>query len=364
MRFTLRKLPLWKQHLYSTVFSILCMGIATGIAYLYYHFISVNYSNILIYILALMLVSRYTCGYLYGFLCCLYSVITFNYLFTYPFYKINFTLAGYPINFLLMSAITIITSTMTSHLTLQAELIAEREKLLAEAEMEKMRANLLRAISHDLRTPLTGIIGNSSVYLENSSQLKESEKKELVDNIYNDSTWLLNMVENLLTITRIQGDNFVISTEEESVEEVVSEALQKYQKRYPGSKVDVLFPQEYILLPMDAILIEQVTINLLENAYVHSESTQSIHLIVENLPDRVSFCIRDYGIGIPECMLEHLFDGNTYNTGQSTDAHKGMGIGLSLCKTIITAHHGTITGQNHSQGAEFVFSLPKSKTTQ
>lgn len=359
MPFTLRKLPLWRQHLYSALFSVFCMITATCVAFLYYHFISVNYSNILIYILALMLVSRYARGYLYGILCCLYSIISFNYLFTYPFYQINFTLAGYPINFLLMSAITIITSTMTSHLALQAELIAEREKQLAEAEMEKMRANLLRAISHDLRTPLTGIIGNSSVYLENGALLKDGEKKELIENIYNDSTWLLNMVENLLTITRIKGDDFIVATEEESVEEVISESLQKFEKRYPQSKVEVFFPQEYILLPMDAILIEQVTINLLENAYVHSESQHSVCLIVEDLPDRVSFTIRDYGIGIPENMLEHLFDGSSYNTGQSTDAHKGMGIGLSLCKTIITAHHGTIAGRNHAHGAEFVFTLPK-----
>lgn len=171
----------------------------------------------LVYILALVLVARYTVGYAYGIVCSLFAVICVNYFFTYPYFELNFTLTGYPITFLGMLAITLLTSTTTSHLIRQASMIAEREKLLAEAEKEKMRANLLRAISHDLRTPLTGIIGNSSVYLENQNTLSEKEKTELISNIYNDSNWLLNMVENLLTVTRIKGDNLSIAVSEEGV---------------------------------------------------------------------------------------------------------------------------------------------------
>ena len=112
---------------------------------------------------------------------------------------------------------------------------------------------------------------------------------------------------------------------------------------------------------MDAILIEQVTINLLENAILHADSTKPIELLVEENANDVSFTVRDYGKGLSPQMLNNLFDGTTYAPAQTSDARKGMGIGLSICKTIITAHHGTLIGRNHSSGAEFLFTLPKNK---
>ena len=353
-------LPAPKQHLLSLLLSLFIMGVATGLAFMYYQVVPENSANIaMIYILALVLISRFTRGYWYGITCSLFAVVCVNYLFTYPYFAINFTLTGYPITFLGMLAITLLTSTMTSHLSRQAMVIAEREKLLSEAEKEKMRANLLRAISHDLRTPLTGIIGNSSLYLENNIHLSEKEKNEIVTNIYDDSNWLLNMVENLLTVTRIKGDNLSISTSEESVEEVIAEALQKLHKRYPCTEIQASIPEEFLMIPMDAILIEQVIINLLENAIVHSGSTTPIELIVNDQDTDVSFTIKDYGKGIPADHLADLFDGSSYTPSQTADAHKGMGIGLSICKTIVAAHHGTLIGRNHSKGAEFIFTLPK-----
>lgn len=354
------KLPRYKQHLLSLLVSLTSMGLATGMAFMYYHVVPENSANIaLVYILALILVARYSVGYWYGVACSVFAVICVNYLFTYPYFQINFTLTGYPITFLGMLAISLLTSTMTSHLSHQAMVIAEREKLLAEAEKEKMRANLLRAISHDLRTPLTGIIGNSSLYLENGTNLSEEEKTKIIANIYDDSNWLLNMVENLLTVTRIRGDNLSVNTSEEPVEEVLAEALLKLHKRYPDTEIKTVIPEEFLLIPMDAILIEQVIINLLENAIVHSGTTKPIELIVKTDSEAVSFTIKDYGVGISKDHLNDLFDGTSYTPSQTADARKGMGIGLSICKTIVTAHHGTLFGQNHENGAEFIFTLPR-----
>lgn len=181
----------------------------------------------------------------------------------------------------------------------------------------------------------------------------------MVGSIYNGAGWLLNMVENLLTITRIQGDNLQINTSVESVEEVVSEALMRLSKRFPQAEIHASVPEEMLFVPMDAILIEQVIINLIENALVHAESERAVELIVSYSDAQVTFLVKDYGKGIPEAMLDRLFDGTTYHKDESADTHKGMGIGLSICKTIITAHHGEIYGENHGEGAQFCFILPK-----
>ena len=187
-RKSFRLKPPFTRHAISILICAACMLCATFASFLYQHIVPDNHANVaLFYILALVIIARWTVGYGYGIACTLFSVIAINYLFTYPYYKLNFTLTGYPITFLLMSGITLILCTMTSHMAIQSEMIAEREKRLSEAEMEKMRANLLRAISHDLRTPLTGIIGNSSLFLESQNDLSSTEQRTIMNNIYEDS---------------------------------------------------------------------------------------------------------------------------------------------------------------------------------
>jgi len=350
----LNLLPSWQKHILSLVISILCMAASVSISSALHKAVGNNPVNTtLVFIFFLVTVSYCTIGYLYGVLYCLLTVLYFL--------KLNIISSDFPITFTFLLAITLFVSALASHLILQAKMIAEREKQLSEAEKEKVRANLLRAISHDLRTPLTGIIGNSITFLENQMYLSEKEKANIVTNIYEDSNWLINMVENLLSVTRIRDQDFCISTSEESLEEVVSETLQKMEKRHPECIIHVKIPDELIMLPMDAILIEQVAINLLENALYHSQSKDPIDFIVEDLGEKVTFTVRDYGVGIPDEKLEHLFDGRNYANSCPENTHKGTGIGLAICKTIITVHHGTLTGKNHKHGAEFIFTLPKTK---
>lgn len=313
----------------------------------------------LVYSMALILISMHTNGFVYSIVSSLISVIFINYAFTYPYYKLNFTLAGYPLIFSCMLVINLLSCTLTAQLRKQQKVILEREALLRAAELEKMRANLLRAVSHDLRTPLTGIIGNSSLYLEQSQGMSDDEKKELISSIQSDANWLLNMVENLLTVTRIQGDNLLINTRPEPVEEVVSEALERVKKRFPNVKIHATVPEEMLFIPMDPVLIEQVIINLIENAIVHSESNEAIDFTVSASDDKVSFRIKDYGKGIAPEKLPTLFDGGDVSGINSYDSRRGMGIGLSICKTIISAHHGEIYCENHKNGAVFCFILPK-----
>ncbi len=351
-----------KRILTDTVFTIIMMAAATLFSFVFFHFGNKNSANItIIYTLALIIAALNTSGYLYGVISAVFCVVAVNYFFSYPYFKFNFTLAGYPLTFIGMLAISLITSATTTTLKQQRQAIAEREKELAEADKEKLRANLLRAVSHDLRTPLTGIIGSSSSYLENYQDLSETERTELVTNIKEDSEWLLNMVENLLTVTRIQNDspNKVKKTLE-VVEEVVSEAIQRLQKRHPGVKIKVQMPNNFLMLPMDPTLIEQVLINLMENAFVHSGSTEPVELSISEQEDLVLFRVRDYGKGISEEQMPGLFEGQQPGS-TAADGHKGIGIGLTICKTIILAHGGTITASNHGRGADFIFTLPKEK---
>lgn len=350
----LNLLPSCQKHILSLIIFILGIVIPISLSRILSKVSCHNsVDTVLLFILFLIMVSCCTIGYLYGVMYCIVAV--------FYFLKMNILSACLPITLTLMLAITVFVSTLASHLMLQASLIAERERQLSEAEMEKMRANLLRAISHDLRTPLTGIIGNSVAFLENQTHLSEEEKTAIVTNIYEDSSWLINMVENLLSVTRIRDQDFCICTSEESIEEVVAEALQKMEKRHPECMIHARIPDEFIMLPMDAFLIEQVAINLLENALYHAGNDDPIDFIVEDTGKEVSFTVRDYGVGISEEKLNSLFDGKDYTNPHSSDTHRGMGIGLAICKTIITAHHGTLSGKNHAHGAEFTFTLPKTK---
>lgn len=340
------------------------LAASTIFAMFFSHFAPENSGNIaLIYILALIITVRYTDGYWPGLLFSVIAVICVNYIFTYPYYELNFTLSGYPVTFLEMLGVALLTSTMTTNIKQQARLITEKDKLLSETEKEKMRANLLRAVSHDLRTPLTSIIGASSSYLESRDVLSADEKNAIVTHIQEDANWLLNMVENLLSVTRIHNQSSQVKKTDESVEEIVSAAILRLKKRLPEASVTVSVPDELLIIPMDAILIEQVLINLLENAIIHAQSTKPILCYVEDGPHYVTFHVKDFGVGIAPERLANIFNGNSYIGNSESDSNKGMGIGLSICKTIITAHNGTIDAKNHSQGAEFYFTLPKEEVT-
>ena len=335
--------------------------LATGSSFVFNQIASDPSLNIaMIYVLGLFMVARYTDGYVFGLLFAVCSVISVNYFFTVPYRNLNFTMEGYQVTFAGMLIIAMITSAMTTNMKEQAAALAEQEKQLMEAQKEKMRANLLRAVSHDLRTPLTGIIGNSSSYLEMEDRLSQEEKRALVAHIQDDANWLLNMVENLLSVTRIDNETTHVNKSYEAVDEVVSSSAARFRKRFPDAEVKVRVPDDVVMVMMDAMLIEQVLINLLQNVQLHANTKKPIELYVEEDETWVWFHVRDYGDGIDDSRLRTIFDGDGYReTAAKPDSYKGMGIGLSICKTIVSAHGGTIGALNHDEGAEFYFSLPK-----
>ena len=346
---------------FSLLFTIWAMALATGISSIYHHVNPTGSANVaLIYILTIIMISYHTDKYRYGIISGIVSVFFINYLFTYPFGQFSFAVSGYPFTFMVMYFISILTSATTFRMKDQARKINEAEKFLAEAEKEKLRANLLRAVSHDLRTPLTSMIGASSSYLENEAALPPKEKRELVSEIYEDANWLLHMVENLLSVTRItDGISNTLKETPEVAEEVLFDAVSTIRKRYPDYQIQVSVPGDFYVVPMDPLLIKQVIINLLENAYFHARSEQPVQCYLTGDDAQIQVHIRDHGNGIAPDRLKSIFDAAPSAPSSAADTKRGMGIGLSICKAIITAHNGEIHAINHADGAEFFFNLPK-----
>lgn len=306
-----------------------------------------------IFVLAVLLISRFTTGYLFGIVASVLGVICVNFIFIYPYWTVNFTLSGYP----LTTLVYLVTSIMTCALTTQAR---QSERLRAENEKEKMRANLLRSVSHDIRTPLTSIVGSTSVMLEDSS-LSVPERRDLLLDIRNEAQWLIRIVENLLSITRMGDTEANIQKEAEAAEEVLGETARKFRKRFPGISLSVSVPDELLMVPMDAVLIEQVLSNLLENAVAHGKTTSHIHLSVHHEDSFARFTVQDNGCGFSEKELPTLFDGSLkHSETTSGDGKRNMGLGLSVCLAIVRAHNGTMAAQNLPGGAEISFRLPLS----
>ena len=248
-----------------------------------------------------------------------------------------------------------------------------------EAVRERYRANLLRSISHDIRTPLTGIIGTSEML---RARLEEqSEESRMAEHISKDAEWLHSLVENILTLTRLQDQDLQISTEMEVAEEIVGGAVGRVAELHPEYDIEVELPEELLMAPMDAKLIEQVIINLLENSIKHSPAgstvtvslsrgaalwmlqTEKARKAASDWQNMITISVRDCGSGINENDIPHIFE-LFYSAGQSKAGEKrSFGLGLTICETIVLAHQGVIAARNREdgRGAEFAFSLPMKK---
>ena len=308
----------------------------------------------MVFILAVLIISLMTDGYFYGIIASLISVIGVNYAFTFPYMKLNFSIYGYPITFLTMLTVSIVISTLTtrSH---------EQEKLRHEAAQAKLRADLLRAISHDLRTPLTSIIGVIDTVMNEDEHLSHAEKAELLGDAKQDAEWLVRMVENLLSITRISGtEQASIEKSPELIEEIFGECIANFKKRHPGIKLKVTIPDEPVMVNVDAMLIEQVIMNLLDNAAKHAEGMTELCLNVKCSGRQALVSVADNGAGLDPAIIPVLFRGQIDpKNGQSYDSNRFRGIGLAACQAIVAAHGGTISAANLPEGgAVFSFTIP------
>ena len=239
----------------------------------------------------------------------------------------------------------------------------EKEKNAVMAKNEQLRADLLRAISHDLRTPLCSISGNADMLLGNSDRLDEATKHQIYSDIYDDSEWLIGVVENLLSITRLNDGRLKFKFTDQLLDEVIAESLRHISRKHDDYKI-VTDCEELVLARMDVRLIMQVLVNLVDNAIKYTPPGSVIFIRGTKTDGKAQISVEDNGPGIPEEMKTHIFE--MFYTGKTTvaDSHRSLGLGLALCHSIIEAHEGTLILTDHNpHGCNFTFTLPLSEVT-
>lgn len=235
----------------------------------------------------------------------------------------------------------------------------EKEEAAVFAENERLRANLLRAISHDLRTPLTSISGNADNLMANYQKMDDATRKQTFADIYDDSMWLINLVENLLAITRIEGGEVHLTKSVELMDEIITEALRHINRKSKEHAIRVTASQELLLAYVDAKLIVQVVINLVDNAIKYTPAGSLIEIHTEQSGQQIIVSVSDNGPGIPDEQKPKIFDMFYSGATQIADSRRSLGLGLSLCRSIVTAHGGTIWVEDClPKGTRFTFTLP------
>ncbi len=242
--------------------------------------------------------------------------------------------------------------------------IREKEQAALLMEKERFRANLLRTISHDLRTPLTAISGNASNLLSNHSAIDDATRLQIYADIYDDSMWLINLVENLLAVTRIEDGRMNLRMETELVSEVISEALRHVSRQSVEHSITAESTDDFLLARMDARLIVQVIINLVDNAIKYTQKGSRIQILTDRLASKVRIRVTDDGPGIPDEAKPFVFDMCYTGANRIADSRRSLGLGLCLCRSIIRAHGGEISvSDNTPSGCVFTFTLPCEEVT-
>lgn len=292
------------------------------------------------------------------------QIIT-DYEYDYPIFEKNMILAILRIPAEKGSKMTSSQSRMLHSIIESAALALERLRSLQaqaksreETAQERYRGNLLRAISHDIRTPLSGIMGTSEMLIDMTDP--DDPRYALAKDVYNDADWLHGLVENILNLTKLQEGRLTLNKQPEAVEEAIGAALMVMEKRLPERVIEVEMPERVVMVPMDAKLISQVLINLLDNAAKHTEKNDKISICVSTDDNYASITVTDHGHGIAEQDLPYIFQMFYTSYSKSPDAkQRGVGLGLAICQSIVEAHGGNIRAENRKEGgASFTFTLP------
>ena len=312
--------------------SAVCLVVLTAATLAGYAFKAFHLADadiIMLYIIAVLVISIFTSKIQFCLISSVVGVVLFNYFFTYPEYSLSAHDAGYPVTFVTMFITAFIAGTLANKLkrnTLIAEQNArEKEEAALLAQNEQLRANMLRSISHDLRTPLTSISGNASTLISGGDTLDESARQQIYTDIYSESMWLIGMVENLLYATRIEDGRMQLNISVEILDDI----------------------------------IVQVIVNLMDNAVKYSDEDSDVAVSVRRENAYAVISVSDHGTGISDDEKEKVFDMFYTGGSRSSDSRRSLGLGLALCRSIITSHGGTISvSDNIPNGTIVSFTLP------
>ena len=344
-----------RQRQKDTLFSILIFCSAFAVNLLIQKLFTTQTLVPMIFVFGVFLISLKTHGYCYGITSAIVSVFAVNFAFTYPYYVFDFFVGESILSAVIMLAVAVFTSTLNSR-------IRDQEKLRTENEKERMRGNLLRAISHDLRTPLTSILGNADSLISNFDALDEGMRKQIFSDIYEDAGWLIELVENLLALTKIEDGSVKLQLSDQVVEDVVREALRHVERRKNEHEITVDCGEDILLARMDAKLIVQVLVNLINNAVKYTQAGSKIRITAGKEEKNVWIAVEDNGPGIPAECREHVFEMFYSGKNKVSDSRRSLGLGLALCRSIVNAHGGELVLRDCApHGCHFRFTLPLSE---
>ena len=343
--------------------SLIILAAATIAGYLFKLGGLTDSNIIMLYIIAVLVISILTSKIYYCLGSSIVGVLVFNYLFTYPDFSFSAHDAGYPVTFLTMFITALIAGTLANKLkrnTLIAEQNArEKEEAALLAQNEQLRANMLRTISHDLRTPLTSISGNASTLISGGTALDETARQQIYTDIFSESMWLIEMVENLLYATRIEDGRMQLNISVEILDDIVQEAVRHTERTHPKRNIIVDMYDEIIPVMADANLIVQVIVNLMDNAVKYSDEDSDVTVSVHLENEYAVISVSDHGTGISDEEKEKVFDMFYTGGSRSSDSRRSLGLGLALCRSIITSHGGIISvSDNIPNGTVVSFTLP------
>ena len=343
--------------------SLIILAAATIAGYLFKLGGLTDSNIIMLYIIAVLVISILTSKIYYCLGSSIVGVLVFNYLFTYPEFSFSAHDAGYPVTFLTMFITALIAGTLANKLkrnTLIAEQNArEKEEAALLAQNEQLRANMLRTISHDLRTPLTSISGNASTLISGGTALDETARQQIYTDIFSESMWLIEMVENLLYATRIEDGRMQLNISVEILDDIVQEAVRHTERTHPKRNIIVDMYDEIIPVMADANLIVQVIVNLMDNAVKYSDEDSDVTVSVHLENEYAVISVSDHGTGISDEEKEKVFDMFYTGGSRSSDSRRSLGLGLALCRSIITSHSGSVyISDNIPNGTIVSFTLP------
>ncbi|MBR3313455.1 MAG: DUF4118 domain-containing protein [Atopobiaceae bacterium] len=311
---------------------------------------------VIVFVLGVLLTALFTTSAVYCLAAAGLSIMCFNFFLVEPRFSFRIQGADVPGTIVVMFVVACVASYLVTQQRSSERASAEAQLL---AQNEQLRANLLRSVSHDLRTPLTAISGNADMLLDQSAVLDEAQRETLLRDIRDDAMWLTGVVENLLSITRLEDGRVALDSDVELVDDVVEEALQHVSGDVCYHQLSYMPSQELLLARMDTRVMVQVVVNLVNNAIQHSGCGSHIVVEVSRKGDFALVSVADDGPGVRDEDKARVFESFYTAGGTSTDGRRGIGLGLPLCRTVVEAHGGKLELRDAvPHGAVFSFTLP------